>query len=125
MGRPDCKTRFTSVWIWLSLVKYSVTELPPWFRAASRSSTTFRRRGSEVRTPISSLQTRNAFSDLKMGFEERSLLFWVYPVLLRCDEVKKCFGPPVKLVQLPVPRRLKWVRATMLIENCEKKGAVM
>jgi hypothetical protein len=55
IGKPDSNTKLTSVCIWLSFVKYRVRELPPLLRAASRSSTTLCKSGSEVKTPISSL----------------------------------------------------------------------
>ena len=55
IGSPEKRTRLTKVWMWLSLVKYKVKELSPLFLAASRSVTTFFNKGSDVRTPISSL----------------------------------------------------------------------
>lgn len=93
MGKPECNTRLTRVWIWLSLVKYRVKELPPLFRAASKSWTTLFSRGREVRTPISSLP----FIVSKCVLRERSHLLFIriYTILLRCDEIEQGFGPAV------------------------------
>lgn len=79
--------------MWLSFVKYTVKELPPLLRAASRSSTTFFSKGSDVRTPISSLIVRTmSIYASEQGWKYECALFVGFnAILLRGNEVKKSF----------------------------------
>lgn len=84
--------------MWLSLVKYSVREHSSLLRAFSRSSTTLRRSGSDVSTPISSLES-NAIATvnavLPVQLYGNLLLFWLDTILLRSYEIEQGFRAPV------------------------------
>jgi hypothetical protein len=128
MGRPERRTRLTKVWMWLSLVKYSERALPPLFLAASRSSTTFLRRGNDVKIPISSLI--HVVSTTTETTGRNSLLARVDPILLRSDQIKQRLRTTIQLVQLPLlrlrpPRPLRVVRHVLLVEDPEQESPVV
>ena len=84
--------------MWLSFVKYRVSEHSSLFRAFSRSPTTFRRRGNEVKTPISSLEARINVRSTKSRIKCNLLLLWINAILLGRDEVEQGFSTSIQLM---------------------------
>jgi hypothetical protein len=111
-------------------VKYSLNPLSPLFLACSRSSTTFRSSGRDVRTPISSLKRVSSltFTQATKSINIHLLFSRIDTIFLRCDKVEESFRATIQFVELPVLRIERERRVLALLvfgENREKKRPMM
>ena len=100
-------------------MKYKVSELSPVFRAASRSVTTFFKRGRDVRIPISSLIEMNR--DVRIRQPAHVLFIGLDAILLRSNKVKERLGTSIQLVDLSILTLLYRICLPKFIENGEQE----